>query len=222
MVNIIIYDKNKELLNQIVSLMMEFVSNTRLKIELDTCSSIEELFISISDSKYNITMIGIEITKDIEDQIKKIDRNITIFNYNQIIDFESYDIFSMEEKRNFLDGVQTFINQKIYRIYTIRRNNDIFHINLNEVLYFYFEKKRVDVVYMNRIEEINCIKIDEVEKELTEIKTNFVRVSEKHLVNFYLAKCFFGDKIVMNNNEEISISPKYMENIKMLLCKNSY
>lgn len=84
---------------------------------------------------------------------------------------------------------------------------------LTQIRYFESDKR---VIYLYGVDERYSFyrKLDEVERELKQASTCFIRVHKSFLVNSNFIKEYRHDMIVMNDGKEIKISKAYKETVK--------
>lgn len=115
------------------------------------------------------------------------------------------------------------ILQRYLRIYGKKEDRfhykfgrDVFCVNLNEVLYFKSEGKKIIIKKMESAEEfIGALK--DVELQLS--KRNFFMPNRSYLVNYQYVRVFRPSELLMGNGEVISVSRRQKEKVGEMILR---
>ncbi|NFG24330.1 response regulator transcription factor [Clostridium botulinum] len=104
------------------------------------------------------------------------------------------------------------INLDRKNIIYVKSNQDIYTLQLNNVIYFESNLRKI-TAHMNNSENIAFYnKMSNLENEIS--SSIFIRCHRSFLVNLIYIKNIVGLDIVLTNNTHISISKKYLNDVK--------
>ena len=196
---------------------------------LDNKNTVDICFLDINlDGEENSD--GIKIAK----RLKEIDYHTLIiflssYNdyYDKMVQVEPFrflpkpfsakkliDMFNLAYERYTLQNKETCMCK-----YKFKYNGITFKVDLNEVEYMYSIKRKIYIKTIdNHIFEF-YEKLDNVEKEISILSNDFLRISKSYLINKQFVETF-NKNYVQINNEQFSIGGKYKEVVIKTLIGN--
>ncbi len=97
-------------------------------------------------------------------------------------------------------------NHGLYECLTFRFDRRTHMIRLQEVLYFVSEKRIIRIYMENGKEYVYYEKLDNLDEELSEYLTSFLRIHKSYLVNTKQIKQFQGEQLLIANGDLLPIS----------------
>ena len=88
-----------------------------------------------------------------------------------------------------------------------------YKILVNRIRDFESDKREVNLYSTDGVYSFYK-KLDEVEAQLEQMNTKFLRISKSYLVNMNYVKEFRYEKVVMDDGKEFKIGPRYKDNIR--------
>ena len=82
-------------------------------------------------------------------------------------------------------------------------------VDLNDIMYFYSEHKKVYMVHEHMGEDYFYQKLDKVEEIVVNKTNTFRRVSKSYLINVTHIKKSTDDEVTMNDGTYIKVTEKY-------------
>lgn len=205
-----------------VLLMHTFAAN----IEVDYFVSGMDLYCGFIKKRYDIVLLEIELSnkKDengmsISNMIKDICPDVIIIFFTGQIGYE-LELLNFEPFRFLRKPIED--NELIVAV-----NAAIKRLNCWEDKYFAFKYKGIKInisikeimflVSQSPYVIVKCIddqtkfraKIDDVEQEIGEISSDFVRISKSYLVNKRFIKGYTTKEITLSDGEKLPVSRKY-------------
>ena len=227
MIRIAIVDDENPVCTQLERLINQVKDIIFIDIEIDIYSSGEAFLKILKDNeKYDLIFLDIELDKysgiDIGHCIRndlKDDSTQIVFvsgknGYDrQLFEFRPIDFLEKPVDLNKILNIMS----KYIRIYggqsdlfMYKINRDTFYANINEILYFKSEDRRMMLVMESKTEEF----YGTIEKVYTQLKNRgFFIPHRSYLVNYRFIRGFQAKMIIMTNGTEIPISDNRREEI---------
>ncbi|MGL4741911.1 MAG: LytR/AlgR family response regulator transcription factor, partial [Sarcina sp.] len=193
MVNIAICDDEKVYSDAILDILSGCAKFVNFKIKFDVYNSSEELFdiLEANPLKYSILFVDILMPGltgvELSQKIKKLNKNIYIIFVTSTKDFifDAYDIGALnyilkpiEKNRleeQFLRAIKAVTKRKDN--FVINKNNEIYTINIEDIIYFEVRNRVTTVEYVGGSLDF-YEKISEVEDKLKEF--NFIKTHRSY------------------------------------------
>lgn len=196
--------------------IMEFNDGEDLLYEIETTGIFDIIFLDIEIGKMN----GIDIASELRNK----DFRFTLIFVSQYDDYymAAFEVqpFWFLNKPVSDEKLELAINKVIDRGMD---KEETFDFSFNKVYYKIFVD---DIVYFEsnkRLVKIQCIdnkiyqcynKLGIIEEELNKKNRNFIRINRSLLVNQLYMKTYYYDRIVLYNNEEMTISASRREEVR--------
>lgn len=228
MIRIAIVDDEKKNLNQITNYVSEFFS---FEAQITSFSSSENILENIIELSCDLILLDIEmpeidgfsIAKAIKDIKPKTDI-IFISNCEHLV-FESfeYEPFRFVRKsclkEDILPALQSY-RTKFYannerHFFEFDDGNET--IQINEIIYFESMEHEIYIKTINnklKLKRKRTNRLSMKDIELTFEKKGFIRVHKSYIVNSHQIYRINRDSILLKNDEQISINPHRVNDIK--------
>ena len=178
----------------------------------------------------NIEMEGINGLETAA-KIRETDYITTLIFVSQYEDYyrEAYQVHpfhflskpvSLKELKETMDAYMKMKNQDI-ETFTFAVRKAQYNLRLNDIVYFCSEYRHVTVVCEDQRYSFYG-KLSEVQRELEEKNSHFLRIHQSYLVNTKYIKEYHYSKVILHNGETLSVSRdnrKKMREIHMLLAE---
>ena len=96
----------------------------------------------------------------------------------------------------------------MFPLYTVAKEN--ITISCKEILYFSSNKRVIKIVCCDEMIEY----YGKLSNEIKKLPDYFVQIHNSYIINLNALKMSSNDYVIMNNNNQISISRKYAETFK--------
>lgn len=220
MMRIAICDDMPIVVHQLHSVLGELREKVDFPYQVDTFTDAEDfLKAREKDGEFDIVFLDVEIgdMNGIE-----VARTIRTENYDCVIIFISqYDKYykaafdvqpfhfldkpiRREQLLNILVRAGQVINRG-KRLFPFTYNRERCHIELNQIIYFVSEKRKVHL-YTKSEEYCFYDKLDDIEVRIHELNEEFIRIHQSYLVNPVYIKKFRPGCVVLWNDMELPVS----------------
>lgn len=225
---------------RIAGIIETWTAKRYVNAQLTKFFSGEELLADIEETGYyDIIFMDIELPGGMNGitaaaKIKKI------YSYSCIIFISQYDYykevyqvrpFHYLEKTTPKSKIIEVLDQAVHEyrylheIYTFRFRGKTYNIILREVLYFLSDKRTVKVMMENGEEFIFYYKLDDLEQELRQFKSLFLRIHKSYLINGTQVEQYCAREVLMRNKSILPISVdkrEYVGRFHMALLEKNY
>lgn len=198
------------------------------KIEVDTFTSGEELYKSATGKKYDLIFMDIELEPEVENgllgmeisnKIKNLYPEVLVIFFTgkpiykeKLLNFEPFRFF--QKPIGEMDLVAS-VEEAMLRIaawkekrFSYKTNGIQHHVDVKKIISFSSASPYIEMKLEH--EKISFRgKIDDVEKDVNKLSSDFLRPSKSYLINKNFIKKYSSKKVTMESGEEISITRKY-------------
>ncbi|MGG7162189.1 LytR/AlgR family response regulator transcription factor [Clostridium ihumii] len=229
MIKIGLCDDNKLYLEQLSKIIKNISISTDIKFEISIFNSGESLLDFYSNHKDYFDILFLDILMD---GINGVDlaKSIRNYNYNEYIIFittskeyalDSYSVnaynyilkpFSYDTIEKLILDLNEKINLNGKNIIYVKNNQDICSFNLNNVIYFESNLRKITAHLLNGEKITFYNKMSTFENELS--SNMFVRCHRSFLVNLVYLKSIIGFNIITTTNDSVPISKKYLNSTR--------
>lgn len=231
MIKIGLCDDNYLFIKKLSEILKDLSKSEGLNIEITSFESSKDLLDFYGKNKSYFDVIFLDILMDndrlngIETSkiIRKTSSDIFIIFVTSSKDYalESYSVnafsyilkpFSKEDiKSKFLDVYKKIeLNKK--NIFYVKNNQDIFTLDLNKVLYFESNLRKITAHLINGEKLSFYNKMSNLEEEIKD--RNFLRIHRSFLVNLLYVKNIISKDLITTTNKALPISSKYLSSSK--------
>lgn len=227
MIRISVVDDENIICTQLEGLISKAAEILSIDVEIDIYGS-GEAFMKVlkANEKYDLIFLDIELDKYsgidighyIRDDLSDDSTQIVFISCKNGYDRKLFEFRPMD----FLEkpvNINKMINimSKYFRIYggqsdlfKYKVNRDNFYVNINKILYFKSEDRKIFILKESDTEEF----YGTIEKVYTQLKNRgFFIPHRSYLVNYRFIKGFRAKKIIMTNGIQIPISDNRREEI---------
>ncbi len=220
MINIAICDDQFEYLHRINKLVKEKFDELNLEVETNIFSTSKDLLESVSNERYDIIFLDIEIDNNNGIDIAKILRNS---DYNGIIIFiTSYSKFFSDGykveafryilKQNIENELTECVHSLINKLGLIQISYKNITVNINEILFVESDNHKVIFHFING-KDIECWgKLDEVESSIN--SPDLMRIHKSYIINIQYFKEISRYEITLINDLKISVPRARYKEVK--------
>lgn len=214
---------------QLRSLVLSYAKEHHIELQAETYASAEELFEEIENGAgFEILFLDIEMKGMDGITLGKKLREIsyqTLLVYvsgydqylRQLFETEPFRFLSKPLKKEELFLVLDKAIERIGRFhrenFTIRFGKNVVNLLCRDIIYLESNKRKL-IVHCVRGEYEYYHKLDEAEKELAAISTDFVRIHKAYLVNMEHVEAFQYEKLALRDGTILSISEIHRADVR--------
>lgn len=225
MLNIVICDDEKKILNDLSEKIKETFMNKSMEIDIFQTTSPTETLQYIESNVVDVIFLDIDmpILSGMDIAEKLLNENykgllIFVTSHDSLVyDSFKYRPFGFIRKRHFDDEIEEtvvrVIDEMAHREYTFtfKTSDGTYRVNVSDI--FYFESDS-NYIIMHMLERLHKFRetISRLEAELCE--KGFIRVHKGYLVNQQHISILRKDEIVMSDNTILPISRANKEMVK--------
>lgn len=196
--------------------VMCFQSGEELLWEIEQKGSMDMILMDIAMKGMN----GVETARIIRETDYKV---ILIFislhdQYcKEMISVQPFAFIDKPVSENELEKViahAVTIKEDSGEIFLFSNKKVIYRLSLRKIRYFESNKRQIYIHTIDDEEYSFYKKLDDVERNLKDSNTKFIRVNKSFLVNVFYIKEFRYEKIIMDDGTELGIGVKYRESVK--------
>jgi DNA-binding LytR/AlgR family response regulator len=220
MINIAICDDDVLFTGQMDTMLNDLAKKSFIDTEIEIYEDGQELADLINQGeRFDIIFLDIEMKREdgisAAKRIRKIDKNVLIVYVTSHENYmkNSFDVrpfrfltkpmeYNVYEKC-FHEACEEITTENYYFRYRYQRVN--WKVLIKDILYFESQKRKILIVTEQEI-FIMYGKMNEIEKNLSGEKINFLRVHQSFLVNYRHVEGQAYDHIIMDNGQTIAIS----------------
>jgi DNA-binding LytR/AlgR family response regulator len=218
-IKIAVCDDDIEICSHIENILMAILTHKFSKYEVDIFYSGEKLCKEMDRTKYDLVFLDIELPQMNGVEIGKYIREIKKDNITQIVYVSSMQEYAMElfkvRPLDFL--LKPLDEEKIGNVIDVYINlnggmNDIFHyrkgysenkIELYKIMYFIRNNRKISMFTTDGEETF----YESLEAVYERVKNyGFLFIHKSYLVNYRFIQTIQYDRVIMADNEELSIS----------------
>ncbi len=232
MIRVAICDDIEDVCLSLEDILKKHTFSTNIQVDY-FCSGIE-LFNSFIKKQYDLILLDIELSDAengmlISNKIKDVYPNVIIIFFTgksgyerELLNFEPFRFLSKPIKeKDLILAVEAAIKrlegwEEKYFIFKI--NNVGYKANLKEIIYFVSQSPYISIKCIDDQAKFRG-KMDDIELELAQKSSDFIRVSKSYLVNKQFIRSYSTKEIVLNNGEKITITRKYTQKFNELFRK---
>lgn len=166
---------------------------------------------------------------DVAHEIRKIDKHVLIIYITAYVNFapSAFEVNAFRFLSKPIDeerfdkyyklAISEIIKTPKYFRYSFKREN--FKVLISDIMYFESQKRMTYLKTKNQSEEKCYLKLNAVEIYLIENHILFYRISQSLLVNPDFVYSYKFNKMVLKNNEELTIASNRRKKVTELFCK---
>lgn len=229
MIKIGLCDDNKSYIKQLTSILIQISENNNLKFEFNTFNSGEDLIDFCSRHKNYFDIIFLDILMERKNGIDTA-KFIRDLNCNSHIIFvtvskdyalDSYDVnasgyilkpFSYDSIENAVLNLHNKIILSRKNSIFVKNNQDLYTLQLDEVIYFESNLRKITAFLINGDEITFYNKISSLEIEFQ--CSTFVRCHRSFLVNLTYVKNIVASDLETTTGSILPISKKYLSSLR--------
>lgn len=229
MLKIALCDDNNIYIDELSKILKDISMKNKFEIEISKFSCGEDLFEFCENHKNYFDVLFLDILMggingiQTASKIRQFDKDVFIVFVTSSKEYalDSYSVnaygyilkpfsySSIEEKLiNIKDKLDTNKKNIIY----VKSNQDIISVNLNKVIYFESNLRKI-TAYLTDGNDITFYnKLNDMENQID--STVFVRTHRSYLVNLTYIKNIIASDVITTTEEYIPISKKYLSDVK--------
>ncbi len=220
MIRIAIVDDEMQICEQLERLLLECSKQIKVEFQIEIFYSGERIISELKkEQKYDLIFLdielyqfnGIDVGRFIRDELCDDSTQIAFISgkngYDRLL-FEFRPIHFIEKPATLskiMNVVKKYV--RIYgqqgEVFTYKVNRDNYYANINKILYFKSDDRKVIIVTNEETDEFYYT-IEKIENQLK--SKGFFVPHRSYLVNYRYVKSFQLKKIIMTNGDEIPIS----------------
>lgn len=236
MLRIAICEDEKHYADKLEKYLRIWALNTAVNVRIKKYTGGDLLLSGIkTDGMFDLIFMDIEMGRmnglETAAKIRETDYITTLIFVSQYEDYyrEAYHVHpfhflskpvEMEELEETMNAYMKMKDQDMETFtFTIRKAQ--YNLRLNDIIYFYSECRQVTAVCADQRYSFYG-KLSEVQRELEEKSSHFLRIHQSYLVNTRYVKEYHYSNVVLYNGENLCISRdnrKKMSEIHMLLME---
>lgn len=234
MIKIALCDDDLIFLNTLESLINSYFKKNKIDVLIDKFTNGLELISEFKNDmdNYDIVFMDIHLNSenglDIVNQLRCYDKSFILIFLSSLED-QVFNVFRFNTfrfiRKNFLEKeiISTLDDLKLFIVenslkYRFKTKYDIINLSVNEIYYFLYFKRTLEVHIENNSFEIPATTFKHIEKEFS--KKGFFNINRGILVNLNFVKIIKSDSLVLDNNEVLSVSRYKMPLLKESFFKN--
>lgn len=233
MIKIALCDDDLILLNTLESLISSYFKKNKIDVFVDIFTNGLELISEFKKDKdtYDIVFMDINLKTenglDVVNSLRHYDKAFILI-FLSSLENEVFNVFRFNTfrfiRKNFLEKelINTLDDLKIFIIenslkYRFKTKHDIINLSINEIYYFLYFKRALEVHTENNAFEVPNTTFKDVEKKFKD--KGFLNINRGILVNLNFVKIIHKDSLLLDNSEVLSVSRYKMPILKEYFFK---
>lgn len=233
--NIAILDDDAVSIGMLSGIVGSLFEQEGIKANILKFSTIREIEYAMNTVVFDLILLdinlsntsGIDFAKKLRDRKDKTDILFVSGCENKVFDTFSVEPVGFVRKNHCLKDITAYLNkwiqkyelsQKEQNLISIKFNNQILSVSLNEVVYIEGMLKK-QVVHVNEKKEEYLIEssMKDLEKKLEAF--GFIRIHNGYLVNYRYIRLINNDEVILKDGTKLFVSRRRLQEVREIFMK---